>query len=465
MEKSTKQLVEEFNTLFHGEILRQLPLAGSGRSRNVLNEWHFDIRYNSLPVLVGHSLVLSQRDSDIIYIQRVPFETQDPDNTHYEGESGTLFFPESGLEAAAGTVRCLMNAFIKFPSNNDFRPRKFAPSKLTTTDEDLAAAVAAEFKRVGAYSGLHSILCKPSSRKVNDMYNLQFARMKGPYGFTDYQNSLFQPPLPMTFRDLRITDHLKDHEDKPPNALSPSERARFLECRRFVEEWVMAETSPESVTMHTLDGQVVQARSIMEERPTPDIKAEADRACVVASLDYGIRARTGFGCTRSRADAYNYLIRVTLSPLADDYRKATAHSALVHWHTNAQEGRMDRRYVLAACHHANAAAQFFRQMAVHEPKQEEKQEKLPASHRVLRFMQTVFPDYVKEYPEMMVLGKDARLAQDLRDEQLVRAGRSLLPQRRFELPPRYVCSAVGCNVKVESVKLLRQCTSIHSLYI
>ena len=121
-----------------------------------------------------------------------------------------VFFPESGKAAAPETVRIIMNTFLheSFGSNADYNPTNIAPFNLTT-DEDLSVAVAAEFKRLGAHSGLHSISCKSSTSITQISVSRFFGSLKALCGFSSSKSSSFQVPgESLNFSDLRITDPL-----------------------------------------------------------------------------------------------------------------------------------------------------------------------------------------------------------------------------------------------------------------
>ncbi|PPQ70911.1 hypothetical protein CVT26_014230, partial [Gymnopilus dilepis] len=105
-------------------------------------EWYFDLRYHFLPPTTFHFVFLANIPSGSIRI--VPL---------VDGGLNIPFFPEPVTQAAAPVAKAIMYAFLYGPHQHlpghQGQCRVIIPSKFSTAEEGLAAAVGEEFKALG----------------------------------------------------------------------------------------------------------------------------------------------------------------------------------------------------------------------------------------------------------------------------------------------------------------------------
>lgn len=161
------------------------------------------------------------------------------------------------------------------------------------------------------------------------------------------------------------------------------------------------------------------------------------------------RLSVGLCCTRDRAKSRVYLVKAILSPRASDKTKATAHGALIYWHSNSSQTDWRSRNVQAACHHANIAACLCHKI---NP---------PSTHvtpAILEFVHHVLKRMAKNTPELCLLYKDAVDGYEDRNRQVAEE-REKMQAKRLKNPQRYRCAAVGCGIEADTGKMLSKCTS------
>lgn len=148
-----------------------------------------------------------------------------------------------------------------------------------------------------------------------------------------------------------------------------------------------------------------------------------------------------------RKRSRDYLVKAAYSPSSSDKVKAIAHGLLIQWYTEAHPV-IRLRYLFAAAHHCNVAAQLCARVY---PGPE-----AIASPSVLVFMNSTFRQLSETLFELNIWCKDGIRAKDKRDAQISK-GTKKMARRRLENPLRYSCAAPGCPIQTDTGAMFSRC--------
>jgi len=243
------------------------------------NHWHFDIRYIPLDPTPSHLLFLVQLSSSYVHTEQLPLGIS-------TSASGTVFFPETGAEAAPEVSKALLHSFVDgmWLKNLKLIPPAYAPWKLTTDDPQLAAAVADEFKKIG----VREELCKIHVVKGKALVTAQTAfdefwqTLKVQIGLTGLAGATITTPDSIGFHNFRPAVWVGDVTD------SDVQKACSYAQRLSSTRPILVEIDPRDV-----GGEMAkEIRTIMElinTKSATQVRAEADAGNADAAIDYALR--------------------------------------------------------------------------------------------------------------------------------------------------------------------------------
>jgi hypothetical protein len=273
-------LVSSFNAL------PRKPRAPIGR---VSNEWYFDLRYVHLEPTPSHILFILHPQLQFAHVARLPLGV--PNDS-----SGITFFLDSGLEAAAEVSRTLLHIFINInnlewsdkPHINAVPP--FAPWKLTTMDKTLAAAVGAEFKKLGVRAEeLHKIgVSSPLlNRDSQAAFDILFQSIKSKTRIGDHNSFPISIPMSISFHNFNIAPSQPTLGFKGVAGLKEFELAlQYARC-------IGNSRPPEGPDQPKGEGRAREEAFLIQERirrkPEITVRNLADQGHPEDSLDYGMR--------------------------------------------------------------------------------------------------------------------------------------------------------------------------------
>ncbi|KAF8177630.1 hypothetical protein BJ912DRAFT_856824 [Pholiota molesta] len=410
------------------------------QSKGPAGTWHFDLRYNPLEPGPCHVLILLQPSSGVIHVERLPIGLP-------SSESGIEFFPESGKEAAPEIARAILHVFVNRLNRSETLDSPGlttpAPSRLTTRDRDLAPAVGWEFKNLSVRpTDLYRIgLCTPTvDQLTNTRFDGVFKTMKKEAGYKGADAAAIPAPESIGLWNFKL-DPVRP--DNTPGL--------FKEHVKYLQLKYNSSRPPAKEGSVDMRKQLSYLISVLEEDPDSElVKADADDGDAAEALDYALRLYVGLACARNRTLARYYAVQAATLPSTTPDVRATAHSVLLDWHITASQTDFRKRYMYAACHHANVAAGICRRL--HAPGSAAP----PATPAVLWFMKELFEREAKTALDLKVFFKDAMWAMAERTKQL-RGGQEKMQAKKLKAPLRYRCAAVGCGVEADRGKMLAQC--------
>ncbi|KAF5329311.1 hypothetical protein D9619_009394 [Psilocybe cf. subviscida] len=430
---SDQQLVDAFNALPRKE---KSP-AGAGP-----NNWHFDVRYISLTP-PSHILTLVQPKSGFFHTERLPV-----------GGDALEYFPETPIEAAHEVAKAVLRAFVDTlglkTHLGDKAPAAFGPWALSTQDKDFAAAVSAEFKRIGVTARellTVRIAADMTNKAAQRAFDGFFRQLKTTTGFGEVESLLLTTPDSIKFYPERR---------KKAHALVPHAGVEVddMDVLQYAQE-MSAVVPPRSQNFmdisHLSDNlpkMIVGIRNRVLTQPEAVIRRKADEGDAEAAFDYGLRLYVGLGCATNRALSRHYLVKAILSPTGSDECKAAAHGVLISWNVKQGEDSLRSRYLFAGAYHANEAAILCRKIAPSKDVQ--------SSPAVLHFMFNVFERFSAQVPQLHLSCKDGVQALEERKAQLAEEDAEM-DRKRTEKPNRYQCANKGCGVGANTGKMLSQC--------
>lgn len=361
--------------------------------------------------------------------------------------SSVEFFPDTPEEAAPEVAKALIHAFVNCFGGQV--PQAIVPWNLTTEDKNLAAAVGAEFKKLGvAYEALHRV--GVSTKGVNDrtqeVFHRLFTALKKATGFEDHIAIFISTPTSIIFLPPPAQSPRRDQEGDFELALKYVQELQ--RCRPPVEHDIS--DPKEHVEKLTLEMDIIQR--LIKEKPEHIVKSEADNGNPDSALDYGLRLQFGFGAPRNRAQSRKYFFKALLSPSASDILKSTIHSLLIIWHMDSSDTKLRLRHLYAAAHHANLSTSLCRSL-LPSPSPSA----LPASPAALFFMKTTLEPHSKNAPEVCLFWKVCWKAWEDRKRQ-VEGEMGKMDEKRMRRPNRYRCAAVGCEIEADKGQMLLQCS-------
>jgi hypothetical protein len=239
------------------------------------NHWHFDLRFVSLEPTPSHILFLVQIESSYVHSERLPLCLSST-------ESGMIFFPETGKEAAHEVAKALIHSFVN--SFGQTSTPAFAPWKLTTEDPHLAVAVADEFKRLGIREELHRIhvVRGRTLQVVKQAFDERWEDIKRQKGLSGFQAAAFITPDSITFHNFRPAAWVGNVDD------DDTDKALAYVQRLTTARPITAETDPRNSGKNVMK-EVQAVLTLMKNKSTDDARAEADAGNSEAAIDYALR--------------------------------------------------------------------------------------------------------------------------------------------------------------------------------
>ncbi|RDB30503.1 hypothetical protein Hypma_007258 [Hypsizygus marmoreus] len=333
-----------FDTVKAYNAFARPSLAPSGM---VPNHWHFDLRYIALEP-PSHILFLVQLESSFIHSERLPLTP-----TASNIESGITYFPESGVTAAPEICKALIHSFLSSFGSAKFTrgapPPLYAPFKLTTEDPTIAAAVTAEFQRLG----VRADLCKVHVVRGKPLVDAQAAfkrfweGLKTQIGFTGLAGACFPAPDSIMFRGFQAAQWGEGPER--------DETERLLCYVRQLAGIRRLDQVPEDSQRDLLE-QLEAVTALTNGKAIEIVRAEADAGNSESAIDYALRVQAGIKCTPNREVFHSYVTKVITSARSTPQQKSKAHALLLEWYSLASADKSIRyRYLHAAAYHANQA--------------------------------------------------------------------------------------------------------------
>jgi hypothetical protein len=239
----------------------------------ITNHWHFDLRYIFLdpPTTI---LFLIHPEKYYIHQERLPLGLS-------EGTAGIAYFPETGPDAAPEICKALILKFLKGGLAGP-KSKPHAPWKLTTEDQDLAAALTAEFSRMGVQNELCHVEAVVQGRMIDNTqkeFQKYWEKIKQSKGFKGPAATALKGPDCITFRRGAWLRQWKDTPDPPQRKIMAYARLS-ASCR----------PSGLSVTPDQIPEKCVEASMFLRENPTDVVRARADGGNAEAAVDYAMRS-------------------------------------------------------------------------------------------------------------------------------------------------------------------------------
>ncbi|KAK0450068.1 hypothetical protein EV421DRAFT_1990218 [Armillaria borealis] len=400
--------VEKFNAL------PRPPRMPSGR---ISNEWHFDLRFVQIDPPY-HLLFLMQPGSGLVHSEKLPLD----------GGKPMSFFPETGKDAAPEVAKALIRAFLTSFGVAGKPP--LAPWKLTTDDVDLAFAVGEEFKRLGILQVLWKIPVSPiNMRMAYVAFDDFFKSLKRQLGLSMADSIAFQTPQSVGFHNFTPPDAVLAPADSILNKTMAYAQKR-MNCR----PQDMSKPYDSSAMYATAMKEAEIIHKQLELKPENVLKVEADSGSAEAALDYGLRLRTGCGCSPNRTLARHYLVLAALNKDAPASLRATAHCAVI-----------ESRYLQAAAWHANESVKLV-------PKKS-----APGALFLAQNIMIPQSEGPRGAADLRLQYKEIWGALAKRDAQVERE-HVKMDERRMARPNRYRCATPGCGIAADSGRMLSRCS-------
>ncbi|RDB30555.1 hypothetical protein Hypma_007147 [Hypsizygus marmoreus] len=405
----------------------------------VPNYWYFDVRYIPLEPTPGHVFFLTQLDSLFTHSKRLPLRIP-------ETSSGIAFFPEAAEEAAPQVCKALIHSFLgSFGKDTDrsTKPAPFAPWRLTTEDRSLAAAVAAEFRRMGVRHELCDVHViyrgHPDTDIAQKGFDLVWMGFIARAGLSGLAALKFPAPNSISFDDI--------FEGSPWGGMvNDTEKNKILKYTQKLTGARPVGAVTEEIVKH-----VDVVTDLIRSRTAAQARAEADAGDAEAAIDYALRVFFALNCTQSRPLFRTYLIKSINSPNATARSKCTAHTLLLDWYTRPTwDQKLRFRYLHAATHHANQAA-------ILSP---------GCSADALNFVGSTIKTLADAEPSLRLQYREVWAALERRKDAMQKE-RGKMEKKMAKRTNRYLCAAVNCVIQADTGRMLARCelVLVHAMRI